>query len=231
MKLKYYLLLMGLMLQINCKGQNAENVHTIEALAFSNQLHNMEKPQLVDVRTLEEFQKQHIEGAANINWNGDQFESEISKLDHTKPVFVYCMSGGRSHKAALKMATMGFQNIIELSGGIMKWNAAGLNQKTSKIIGICPQEYAELTASNTKVLIDFYAEWCAPCQKMKGFLTQMEKNDTKQVKIIRLNADEHPTMIKELNISELPTLLLYENNKLIWKHSGYISEIDLKKQL
>ena len=49
--------------------------------------------------------------------------------------------------------------------------------------------------------------------------------------IVRLNADENKTLINQLKIDELPTLLLYQNNQVIWKHSGYLSEEDLTKQL
>ena len=66
---------------------------------------------------------------------------------------------------------------------------------------------------------------------MTPYLLQMQKNLADRVTIIRLNADENKTLISEMKIDELPTLLLYENKELKWKHSGYISEEDLKKQL
>ena len=52
-----------------------------------------------------------------------------------------------------------------------------------------------------------------------------------QVVIIRLDADKNKSLLSEMKISELPTLLLYENKQIKWQHSGYISEADLKKQL
>ena len=153
------------------------------------------------------------------------------KLDKSKPVFVYCKSGGRSAKASAKLEELGFKTIIQLEGGMMKWTAAGLSKPSDAIIGKCPQEYAELVNTDKKVLIDFYAEWCAPCKKMTPYLLKMQKDLAGKVTIIRLDADENKTMIKELKIDELPTLLIYENKELKWKHSGYISEEDLKKQL
>jgi thioredoxin-related protein len=59
----------------------------------------------------------------------------------------------------------------------------------------------------------------------------MQKDCAEKVDIIRLDADENKTLIQEMKIDELPTLILYENKKIIWKHSGYISEEDLRKQL
>ena len=66
---------------------------------------------------------------------------------------------------------------------------------------------------------------------MTPYLLKMQKELADKVTIIRLNADENPTLVKEMKILELPTLLLYENKEIKWKHSGFISEEDLKKQL
>ena len=93
------------------------------------------------------------------------------------------------------------------------------------------QEYAKLLNSDKKVLIDFYAEWCAPCKKMTPYLLKMQKDLADKVVIIRLDADENKTLTKEMKIDALPTLLLYENKEIKWQHSGFISEEDLKKQL
>jgi thioredoxin len=114
---------------------------------------------------------------------------------------------------------------------MLKWDAAGLSKPSDKIIGMCSQEYGELLNTDKKVLISFYAEWCAPCKKMTPYILQMQKDLANKVTIVRLNADENKTLISEMKISELPTLLLYKNKEVKWKHSGFISEEDLKKQL
>lgn len=215
----------------NCNGQAEKKYESIAPTAFANKIKATTNPQIIDVRSPEEFAGQHIENAKNINWNGDNFDGKVSEYDKSKPIFVYCMIGGRSKKAAEKLQELGFKTIYELQGGIMKWNAAGLSIPSDKIIGMCIQEYKELLNSDKKVLIDFYAEWCAPCKKMTPYLLKMQKGMAEKVTIIQLNADENKTLITELKIDELPTLLLYQNNKVIWKHSGYLSEEDLTKQL
>jgi thiol-disulfide isomerase/thioredoxin len=68
-------------------------------------------------------------------------------------------------------------------------------------------------------------------QKMKPYLLQMEKELADKIVIIRLDADKNKTLLTEMKISELPSLLLYENKEVKWKHSGFISETDLRKQL
>lgn len=215
----------------SCNGQTSKNVKTIEANVFAEKIKETPNPQILDVRTPEEFAADHIGNAKNVNWLGNSFVSDAEKFDKSKPVFVYCKSGGRSQKAAEKLSELGFTTIYQLDGGILKWDAAGLSKPSDKIIGMCSQEYAELLKSDKKVLINFYAEWCAPCKKMTPYILQMQKDFANKVTIIRLNADENKTLISEMKISELPTLLLYENKEVKWKHSGFISEDDLKKQL
>ena len=216
---------------LSCNGQTSKNSQTIDAKAFAEKIAVTPNPQILDVRTPEEFAAAHIDDAKNVNWLGDSFVAGSEKLDKTKPVFVYCKSGGRSQNAVAKLEELGFTTIYQLQGGILKWDAAGLSNPNDKIIGLSVSEYNKLLISDKKVLIDFYAEWCAPCKKMKPYLLQMEKDLGDKVVIIRLDADKNKTLMTEMKISELPTLLLYENKELKWKHSGFIGEADLKKQL
>ena len=216
---------------LSCNGQTSKNSQTIDAKAFAEKIAVTPNPQILDVRTPEEFAAAHIDDAKNVNWLGESFVAGSEKLDKTKPVFVYCKSGGRSQNAVSKLEELGFTTIYQLQGGILKWDAAGLSNPNDKIIGLSVSEYNKLLISDKKVLIDFYAEWCAPCKKMKPYLLQMEKDLADKVVIIRLDADKNKTLMTEMKISELPTLLLYENKELKWKHSGFIGEADLKKQL
>lgn len=232
MKFRYLIfILFSSVMLFSCNGQPSKNIETITPEAFAKKIKETSKPQILDVRTPEEFTSEHIDNAININWLGDNFVSEAEKLDKSKPVFLYCKSGGRSAKASAKLAELGFKNIYELQGGILKWNAAGLSKPSEKIIGMTSPQYAELLNTDKKVLIDFNAKWCAPCKKMAPYLDKMQKDMGDKVVIIRLDADENKTLIKEMKIDELPTLLLYENKEIKWKHSGFISEKDLKKQL
>lgn len=215
----------------SCNGQTSKESQTIDAKAFNEKIATTPNPQILDVRTPEEFSANHLDKAVNVNWLGDNFVAGAEKMDKTKPVFVYCKSGGRSQSAVEKLEELGFTNIYQLQGGILKWDAAGLSKPDNKITGMTVQEYNKLVNSDKKVLIDFYAEWCAPCKKMKPYLLQMEKELADKVTIIRLDADKNKTLMTEMKISELPTLLLYENAAVQWKHSGFISEEELRKQI
>ena len=227
----YILSLLSICFFVACKGQSAKTVETIPAVSFAEKIKATPKAQILDVRTPEEYTSGHIENADNINWNSDSFIAKTDKYDKSKPVFVYCMSGGRSRQASDKLHELGFTEVYDLEGGIMKWNRAGFGQPNDKIVGMCSQEFAEVLNSDKKVLINFYAPWCGPCKKMEPFVLKMQKDLADKVTIVRLNADENKTLLAQLNIDVLPTLLLYQNKKVIWQHSGFISEADLKKHL
>jgi thioredoxin len=215
----------------SCNGQSSKKIETIAALLFSEKMQTSESPQIIDVRTPQEFAADHILNAVNINFNDGNFIKNIANYDRLKPIFIYCLSGGRSQKAADKLEELGFANIYNLDGGILKWNAMGLNQPSDKIIGMCSQEYAALLKSDKKVLINFYAEWCEPCKKMAPYILKMQKDLADKIVIVRLNADENKTLLKDLKIDQLPVLILYENKQVRWRHAGFLNEEDLKKQL
>nr|WP_315208945.1 thioredoxin domain-containing protein [uncultured Flavobacterium sp.] len=231
--MKFHLIFLAIIgfVVLSCNGQNSKEIKTIDSKTFAEKMAATPNPQILDVRTPEEFTSDHIDNAKNINWLGTTFVSDVEKLDKSQPVFVYCKSGGRSQKAAEKLNELGFKTIYQLDGGILKWDAAGYSKPSDKIIGLSTAEYNKLLNSDKKVLINFYAEWCAPCKKMAPYVLQMQKDFADKVVIIRLDADKNKSLISEMKISELPTLLLYENATVKWKHSGFISENDLKKQL
>jgi thioredoxin len=215
----------------SCKGQTSKAIQTIDVKAFAEKLQTTENPQLLDVRTPEEYAVEHIGNATNVNWNGSDFVAKASNFDKTKPVFVYCKVGGRSGQAAEKLAELGFTTIYNLDGGMMKWVAAGYSKPSTEKVGMTKTEFEKLIVSDKKVLVDFYAKWCGPCKKMAPYLEKMKKEEKEKLLIIKIDADENKTLCQELKIDGLPTLILYEKGKEIWKNTGYISEEDLKKQL
>ena len=81
--------------------------------------------------------------------------------------------------------------------------------------------------SNKKVLVDFYATWCAPC-KMLGMV--LEKIDAKEIiDIIKVDIDSCEDLTNKYNIYSVPTLILFEDGKEIKRISGFMPEDDLIK--
>ncbi len=74
---------------------------------------------IVDVRTKEEFEEEHIDGAINFDIYSPGFQGNIRELDKNKSYLVYCTSGSRSLQAVMYMRKIGFTKVENLGGGIM----------------------------------------------------------------------------------------------------------------
>src|SRR6478736_3438295 len=148
MKIKHLYIFIISFIVFSSNGQTSAAVKTIDVTSYSEKIKATPNAQILDVRTPEEYATGHIENSDNVNFLSDSFVLRTDKYDKTKPVFVYCKSGGRSAKAADKLSELGFTTIYNLDGGMLKWEAAGLAKPDTKIIGVCPQEYAELLKSD-----------------------------------------------------------------------------------
>jgi thioredoxin len=220
------------LLFFSCYSKNEET--NLSPAQFENKIKEMPSAPLIDVRTPDEFSKGHLPNAQNFDWNGDDFDKQVTALDKSKPVFVYCLSGGRSSSAAAKMRNDGFKKVYELDGGIMKWRSGNLPETTdnqTKSTGMTLQEFNKLLESDKPVLVDFYAEWCAPCKKMKPHLDEITTEMSEKVTIIRIDADSNSELCNALKIESLPVLQLYKKTKLSWTNLGYIEKEDIVKQL
>lgn len=76
---------------------------------------------ILDVRTAGEFAGGKIRGARNLDIMSPSFYSQVKNLTKDKTYLVYCRSGNRSGQACEIMADLGFENLKNLAGGIMRW--------------------------------------------------------------------------------------------------------------
>jgi thioredoxin len=213
-------------------GQAQTGSNNLQATDFAQKIKELPGAPVVDVRTPEEFAKGHLPNAKNIDWNGNDFNAQISQLDKSKLIFVYCLSGGRSGQAAKQMRENGFTQVYELSGGIMKWRAANLPETNSNAsVGMSKQQFDDLLNTDKSVLVDFYADWCGPCKKMKPYLEEIASDMKDKVMVVRINADDNQGLCKELKIDALPVLQLYKNKTLSWNYSGFIGKDSVVIQL
>lgn len=191
--------------------------------------------QLIDVRTPEEFTQGHLEGALNYDINSEEFESQISTLDKHKPVMVYCLSGGRSASAAQLMAGKGFVEVYNMQGGIMKWNAANKPMDEAampaKENGMTEDDFNKLLLSDKYVLVDYHAKWCKPCKKMAPMLDAFIEKRKGKIILVKIDADENKSLLKQKGIESLPVLELYKDGNRVWNHEGEMDEAALINEI
>jgi rhodanese-related sulfurtransferase len=191
-----------------------------------------ENIQILDVRTAGEYQNGHIPHSLLADWNKpDQFMDRIKYVDKTKPVYVYCLSGGRSAAAAKWMRENGYGPVYELKGGINAWKIASLPlESAANIKQTSMDEYQSKIGSGT-VLVDFGAEWCPPCKKMDPVVAQLQKGLSGQFKLVEMDAGVETDIMRALNIESIPVFIIYKNGKEIWRKQGITELAEFKNQI
>ena len=85
------------------------------------------------------------------------------------------------------------------------------------------EKFNELIQSTKPVLVDFYAEWCGPCQIMKPRILDVAERMGDNVKVIQIDVDKEKELTTRFRIQSVPTLIIFKNGKQQWRQSGVIS--------
>jgi len=210
-----------------------QSAFLLTADSFEKRMSENNSQQIVDVRSSGEFSKGHIENAFNIDIDGKEFQQQVSALDKSKPVFVYCLSGGRSSKAAAYMRKKGFKEVYELNGGLMQWNLLKkpLVARGVSAPGMSSKTFLKHLSEKKLVLVDFYARWCAPCKKMSPELQSLQEEYKGDLMLLKINADENDDLMDSLRIEALPGILLFKDGKKVWTNFGLTDKETIRKQL
>jgi len=105
-----------------------QGVTELDPVAFRDKVKATPGAIVVDVRTPEEFAEGHLDKAINIDVKAGDFETKSGGLDKKKTLFVYCLAGTRSKRAALSLQQRGYK-VIALRGGITAWQESKLPVK------------------------------------------------------------------------------------------------------
>ena len=89
--------------------------------------------------------------------------------------------------------------------------------------------FSELTNSDKPVLVDFYAEWCAPCRAMKPVLEDLKAQLGDEVVIFKIDVDKNPMIAERFSVRSIPTLILFKDGEPVWRKSGLASSVELNK--
>lgn len=131
------------MFSVYSEAQIYENITVVEAYNLIQQ--NTGNPDFVimDVRTLDEYEPEHIANAINLDYYSSTFSTDLDGLDKNKAYLIYCLSGGRSGQTFILMQQKNFSEVYNMLGGINEWKAEGYpvtnvlgintNMKSSKI--------------------------------------------------------------------------------------------------
>lgn len=184
--------------------------------------------QIFDVRTAGEYNSGHISGSLQADYtNQTEFVDRVQYLDKQKPVYIYCLSGGRSSAAAKWMRENGFKEVVEMDGGIRAWKEAGkLLEGAGPEKQLAVGDFRE-SIQKGLVLVDVGAAWCPPCRAMEPVLQQfLEKH--KDVQLVKVDGGKDQEVMEAISAKKLPTFVFYKNGKEQWRKEGIMEAKELE---
>ena len=215
---------------ISCKAQTKTSLTADE---FEKEITTKENIQILDVRTPKEFFSGHIKNALQADWNDKtEFERRLAFVDKNKPVYVYCLAGGRSAAAADKMRKAGYTNVYELSGGTNAWRAANKpleGASTEKQMTI-EELNTSINASKT-VLVDFGASWCPPCIQMEPVLNTVTEKNKGKFTLVKVDGGRDQDILQAYKVTALPVFIIFKDGKQVWRKDGIATEKEIADQL
>lgn len=91
------------------------------------------------------------------------------------------------------------------------------------------KDFNQIINNDKPVLIDFYATWCGPCQMLSPVLKEVKDNLGDRVSIIKIDVDKNQQIAASYQIKGVPTMMLFQNGKQLWRQSGVLSKDEIIK--
>lgn len=82
------------------------------------------------------------------------------------------------------------------------------------------EKFKESINSATPTLVDFYATWCGPCQRMHPVLDELKGKIGDKATILKVDVDQNQSLAAEFNVQSVPTLIIFKNGKAMWREVG-----------
>lgn len=207
----------------------AQTKTALTADEFEKEITTKENIQVLDVRTPGEFFSGHIKNALQADWTDrPEFDRRIAYVDKSKPVYVYCLGGGRSAAAADKMRKMGYSHVYELTGGINAWKAANKPvEGSSNEKQMTPGEFNTSINAAKTVLVDFGASWCPPCKQMEPVLKSLGDNNKGKFTLVKVDGGRDQDILKEYKVTALPVFIIFKDGKQVWRKDGIATEQEI----
>ena len=90
---------------------------------------------------------------------------------------------------------------------------------------------AEVLQSDTPVVVDFWAEWCAPCRQIAPIIGALAKEYGDQVKVVKMNIEESPQTPGKYDVRAIPTVLAFKNGQVVQQLQGARPKSDFDEMI
>lgn len=85
--------------------------------------------------------------------------------------------------------------------------------------------------SEKPVLIDFFATWCGPCKLLGPILKEVKDSLGDRVSIIKIDVDKNQQISSQYQVRGVPTMMLFQNGKQLWRQSGVLTKEEIIKTI
>lgn len=93
------------------------------------------------------------------------------------------------------------------------------------------KSFEEHINGDKPVLVDFYADWCGPCKMMAPSIVEVKKKVGEKAVILKMDVDKNPGYASRYNIQSIPTLIIFQKGKIVWRQMGVVPAGTILKQL
>jgi thioredoxin 1 len=93
------------------------------------------------------------------------------------------------------------------------------------------ESFAQLIQSQQPVLVDFFATWCGPCKAMEPVIKDVAKSVEGKVRVVKVDIDKQRQIASQYNVSAVPTVMIFKNGNVVWRHPGMIDKNSLLNML
>jgi thioredoxin 1 len=90
------------------------------------------------------------------------------------------------------------------------------------------QTFSEIINGETPVLVDFYADWCAPCKMMVPILQELKTKMGDSLNIVKIDTDRNPDAAITYQVRGIPTLILFKKGNILWQQAGVVRTSQLE---
>ena len=90
---------------------------------------------------------------------------------------------------------------------------------------------AEMGKHEELVMVDFWAEWCAPCRAIAPALDELARESAGKVSLAKVNIDEHPALAARYGIRSIPTILFIKSGEVVDQVIGAVPKAQIKKKM
>jgi rhodanese-related sulfurtransferase len=202
------------------KNINKESFQTLSVDSFEAKINSLADVQIIDTRLPEEYAINHLINAININAQQKDYADLVNKLDRTKPVFAYAIGNARSELLAKELISKGFTQVYVLDGGIGGWIGNGKPIYSSSKDNFSLNDFNKITSTNKLVLLDLHTRYCPGCRKLQPTVDSLATAYSGSLKVVKVDVYDNPKIAGNFKINAIPTLIVYDNGKIIWQRTG-----------